>query len=132
MSNVLRLKLKLETELYKFRKKHFHQSISNTRRIYSHIHNIDGFFIAKLKKYNDVPKIKGEIQKEEKKNKNNDKKKEDDKKINIDDYENNLEEESEPEDIQDQIKKGKIKNYNTGDDKSKKNKKDDGIFSGEE
>ena len=131
-----------EPGLVKFREKHFHPSISNTRRIYPHIHNIDGFFIAKLKKYNDGPKIKGEIQKEEKKNKNTDKKKEDDKKINIDDYENNLEEESEPEDIQEQIKKGKLKNYNIGDDKSKKNKKkkqnkeddeeDDGIFSGEE
>ena len=131
-----------EPGLVKFREKHFHPSISNTRRIYPHIHNIDGFFIAKLKKYNDGPKIKGEIQKEEKKSKNTDKKKEDDKKINIDDYENNLEEESEPEDIQEQIKKGKLKNYNIGDDKSKKNKKkkqnkeddeeDDGIFSGEE
>ena len=134
-----------EPGLVKFREKHFHPSISNTRRIYPHIHNIDGFFIAKLKKYNDGPKIKGEIQKEEKKNKNTDKKKEDDKKINIDDYENNLEEESEPEDIQEQIKKGKLKNYNIGDDKSKKSKKnkkkkqskeddeeDDGIFSGEE
>ena len=131
-----------EPGLVKFREKHFHPSISNTRRIYPHIHNIDGFFIAKLKKYNDGPKIKGEIQKEEKKSKNTDKKKEDDKNINIDDYENNLEEESEPEDIQEQIKKGKLKNYNICDYKSKKNKKkkqnkeddeeDDGIFSGEE
>ncbi len=63
-----------EPGLVKFREKHFHPTISNTRRIYPHIHNIDGFFIAKLKKYNDGPKIKGEIQKKEKekekKNKN--------------------------------------------------------------
>ena len=160
-----------EPGLVKFREKHFHPTVSNTRRIYPHIHNIDGFFIAKLKKYNDGPKIKGEIQKKEKekKNKNRNKKKEkknlneenenenekeveeeedenenDNNNIDVDEYENNLEENSEPEDIQDQIKRGKLKNYNIGDDKNKKNKKkkknknkeedeeDDGIFSGEE
>ena len=159
-----------EPGLVKFREKHFHPTLSNTRRIYPHIHNIDGFFIAKLKKYNDGPKIKGEIQKKEKekKNKNKNKKKEkknineenekedeeeededeneneNDNNIDVDEYENNLEENSEPEDIQDQIKKGKLRNYNIGDDKNKKNKKknknknkeedeeDDGIFSGEE
>ena len=162
-----------EPGLVKFREKHFHPTISNTRRIYPHIHNIDGFFIAKLKKYNDGPKIKGEIQKKEneKKNKSKERKKKKDNNknndkeidneqeienenenendvdnenndIDVDDYENNLEENSEPEDIQEQIKKGKFKNYNIGDDKNKKNKKknknkeedeeDDGIFSGEE
>ena len=162
-----------EPGLVKFREKHFHPTISNTRRIYPHIHNIDGFFIAKLKKYNDGPKIKGEIQKKEneKKNKNKEKKKKkennknndkeidneqeienenendndidnENNNIDVNDYENNLEENSEPEDIQEQIKKGKFKNYNIGDDKNKKNKKknknkeedeeDDGIFSGKE
>ena len=60
--------------------------------------------------------------------------------MDVNDYEDNLEENSEPEDIQEQIKKGKLKNYNLGDDKKNKNKKkeeenddeDDGIFSGEE
>ena len=124
-----------------FREKHFHPSIANTRRIYPHIHEIDGFFIAKLKKYSDGPKLKGEIQKKEKKEKK-------EKKIEYDNNDNeNIEDEdeeeerSEPEDIQEQIKKGKFKNYNLGDDKNKKNKKeedknnneeDDGIFSGEE
>ena len=61
-----------EPILVKFREKHFHPSISNTRRIYPHIHNIDG---------------------------------------------------SEPKDIQDQLKKGKLKNYNLGEEKNKKKKK---------
>ena len=52
-----------EPGFVQFREKHFHPSIANARRIYPHIHEIDGFFIAKLKKYNDGPKIKGEIQK---------------------------------------------------------------------
>ena len=113
-----------------FREKHFHPSISNTRRIYPHIHEIDGFFIAKLKKYADGPKIKGDINNEKKNEKNENK--------NNDNEEE--EEYSEPEDIQDQIKKGKLKDYNIGDNKKKKkkNKKEeeneeiDGIFSGDE
>ena len=126
-----------EPGLVKFREKHFHPSIANTRRIYPHIHNIDGFFIAKLKKYSDGPKIKGEIPQKE-----NQKKKNEKENIDVDDYENNLEENSEPEDIQDQIKKGKLKDYNMNDNKKNKNKKknkekedneeDDGIFSGDE
>ena len=139
-----------EPGLVKFREKHFHPSIANTRRIYPHIHNIDGFFIAKLKKYTDGAKIKGNAEKDETENKNKksnqkNEKNEDNNDIEanvvVEDYENNLEENSEPEDIQEQIKKGKLRNYNIGDDKGKKSKKknkkeddeeDDGIFSGEE
>ena len=122
-----------------FREKHFHPSIANTRRIYPHIHEIDGFFIAKLKKYSDGPKLKGD-KKEELKGKENEREKKEKKEIEYDD-DNINEEESEPEDIQEQLKKGKLKNYNIGDNKNKKNKKnednkkeedDDGIFSGEE
>ena len=140
-----------EPGLVKFREKHFHPSIANTRRIYPHIHNIDGFFIAKLKKYSDGAKIKGDIEKAETESKSKNKNKKANKKneenndveedVVVEDYENNLEENSEPEDIQEQIKKGKLRNYNLGDDKGKKSKKknkkeddeeDDGIFSGEE
>ena len=127
-----------EPGFVQFREKHFHPSISNCRRIYPHIHEIDGFFIAKLKKYSDGPKIKGEtikkeINKNDKKNKNE---------KNVNENYNEEEDNSEPEDIQEQLKKGKLKNYDLGDNKNKKKKnkknekdkdeEDDGIFSGEE
>ena len=128
-----------EPGFVQFREKHFHPSIANARRIYPHIHEIDGFFIAKLKKYSDGPKLKSG----EKKEISEKKEKKEKKEIEYDNENIEEEENSEPEDIQEQLKKGKLKNYNLGDDKknkrNKKNKKekkeeeeDDGIFSGEE
>jgi len=42
-----------EPGLSSFKAKRFHPSLKLAKRIYPHVHNMDGFFVAKLRKFAD-------------------------------------------------------------------------------
>jgi ribosomal RNA methyltransferase Nop2 len=40
-----------EPGLVNYRTQHFHPSLKLAKRIYPHVHNMDGFFVAKFRKF---------------------------------------------------------------------------------
>lgn len=98
-----------EPGLTSFREKHFHPTLKNTRRIYPHIHNMDGFYVAKLKKYADGVKGKESEKEETKKDKKKKQKKE-----KKDSQEEEVEDNNEDVEMEEEDKKEEEEDENDG------------------